>query len=72
MQAAIYIQVPHEIQVPDIVQVPHVIQVPHPRDTLIPADIGGCSYQNTVVILSGVRNAESKDLWWSSSERRIC
>jgi hypothetical protein len=66
MQAAIY------IQVPDIVQVPHVIQVPHPRDTLIPADIGGCSYQNRVVILSEARSAESKDLRLSSSLRRIC
>jgi hypothetical protein len=80
MQAAIYIQVPHEIQVPDIVQVPHVIQVPHPRDTLIPADIGGCSYQNRVVILSEARSAEKpalsevegKDLRLSSSLRRIC
>jgi hypothetical protein len=48
------------------------IRVPHLRDSLIVAKVGGCSYQNTVVILSGVRNAESKDLWWSSSERRIC
>jgi hypothetical protein len=68
MQAAIY------IQVPDIVQLPHL------RDSLIPADMGGCSYQNRVVILSGARSAEKpalsevegKDLRLSSSLRRIC
>jgi hypothetical protein len=66
MQAAIYIQVPHVIQVPDIIQVPHL------RDNLIPADMGGCSYQNRIVILSEPRSAESKDLWLSSSLRRTC
>jgi hypothetical protein len=60
MQAAIYIQVPQ------------IIQVPHLRDSLIPADVGECSYQNRVVILSGARSAESKDLRLSSSLRRIC
>jgi hypothetical protein len=46
--------------------------VPHLRDSLIVANVDGCSYQNTVVILSGARSAESKDLRLSPSLRRIC
>jgi hypothetical protein len=37
------------------------IRVPDVRDSLTVANVGGCSYQNTVVILSGARSAESKD-----------
>jgi hypothetical protein len=54
------------------------IRVPHVRDGLIVANVGGvtkvgwCSYQNGVVILSGARSAESKDLRLSSSHRRTC
>ena len=48
------------------------IWVPHLLDGLIVAKVGGCSYQNRVVILSGARSAESKDLRLSSSHRRIC
>jgi hypothetical protein len=46
--------------------------VPHVRDGLTVANVGGCSYQNTVVILSEARSAKSKDLRLSSSHRRIC
>ena len=35
------------------------------------ADVGGCSHQNRPVILSAARSAESKDLRFSSSHRRI-
>jgi hypothetical protein len=55
------------------------MRVPHVRDGLIVANVGGCSYQNTVVIMSVARRAEKpalsevegKDLRWSSSDRRI-
>jgi hypothetical protein len=47
-------------------------RVPHVRDGLIVANVGGCSYQNGVVILSEARSAKSKDLRLSSSHRRIC
>jgi hypothetical protein len=48
------------------------IRLPHVRDGLIVANVGGCSYQNKVVILSAARSAQSKDLRFSSSHRRIC
>jgi hypothetical protein len=48
------------------------IRVPHLRDGLIVAKVDECSYQNTVVILSAARSAESKDLRLSFSHRRIC
>ena len=55
-------------------------QVPHVRDSLIVANVSGCSYQNTIVILSAERSAEKpalsevegKDLRFSSSLRRMC
>jgi hypothetical protein len=47
------------------------IRVPHVRDSLTVANVGGCSHQNTVVILSGARSAKSKDLPLSCY-RRIC
>jgi hypothetical protein len=53
-------------------QAPIHMRVPHLRDGLIVANVGGCSHQNTVVILSAARSAESKDLRLSSSHRRIC
>jgi hypothetical protein len=48
------------------------IRVPHVRDSLIVANVGECSYQNMVVILSEAHSAESKDLRLSSSPRRTC
>ena len=65
-------------------QAPIHPRVPHVRDGLIVANVGGvpktcgvanvggCSCQNGVVILSEARSAESKDLRLSSSLRRIC
>jgi hypothetical protein len=48
------------------------IRVPHVRDGLIVANVGVCSHQNRLVILSAARSAESKDLRFSFSHRRIC
>jgi hypothetical protein len=67
-------------------QAPIHIRVPHVRDSLTAAKVCGVtsagerSDQNRIVILSGATSAEKpalsevegKDLWLSSSLRRIC
>jgi hypothetical protein len=74
MQATIHIRVPH---VRDGLIVANVGGVPK---TCAVANVGACSYQNRVVILSEARSAkkpalsevEGKDLRLSSSHRRTC
>jgi hypothetical protein len=69
---------------PTTTQFPHLqrFRLPHVPDGLIVADtgecphqnvpdVGVCSHQNRPVILSAARSAESKDLRFSSSHRRI-
>jgi hypothetical protein len=67
---AIYIRVPHVrdgLIVANVGGVTKACGVPKACGV---ANMGGCSYQNWVVILNEARSAESKDLRLTSSHRR--
>jgi len=69
---AIYIRVPHVRDGLIVANVGGVTNVVEGTNVGGVANVGGCSYQNRVVILSKARSAEPKDLRLSSSLRRIC